>query len=92
VGEHLFTVLLLTLFMFFWLDVFWNWYEKFLARFGFTLPLIKLFKRIFWLLMTIIFWFTLLHRGFPKEFTITHFAFALFILCLYNAIKSFFKK
>ena len=89
VGDNLFIVTVLTLFMFFWIDIFRPWYIKFLTKRGLSEKSISTMMRILWVILTIIFWYTLLHRGMPDEFTITHFTYALFIFSLYGLIKSF---
>ncbi len=91
-GEYLFVVTALTLFMFFWIDVFRSWYVKFLSRRGTSAKSIRILMLIFWVTLTLVFWYTLLHRGMPKEFTIGHFAFALFIFSMYGLIRTIFKR
>ena len=88
-GDHLFIVTLVTLFMFFWIDIFRSWYIKFLTGRGVSEKIIKNLMRILWLILTSVFWYTLLYRGMPEEFTITHFSYALFIFSLYGMIKAF---
>ncbi len=90
-GEHILSISLLTLFMFFWLGVFWKWYNKFLQKIGFDEHVIRFAKRLFWTVMALIFWFTLINGELPNEFTLGHFAFALFIYSLYQTINSFAK-
>jgi len=91
-GTHLFVVSLLTLFMFIWIDVFRRWYFLFLRRRGMSVKSSNAMLRIFWVLLTMVFWYTLLYRGMPEEFTITHFAYALFVFSFYGLIRSFFRK
>ncbi len=88
-GDHLFVVTLVTLFMMFWIDVFRNWYRRFLSKRGMSERNIRNMMRIQWVILAIIFWYTLLHRGMPPEFNITHFSFALFVFSLYGLIKLF---
>jgi len=88
-GEHILSISLLTLFMFFWLDVFWKWYNTFLLKIGFDHHVIRFAKRLFWTVMALIFWFTLINGELPEQFTLGHFAFALFIYSLYQTIRSF---
>ena len=91
-GKHLFVVALISLFMLLWIDVFKRWYGRFLARRGMSLKNINTMMRIFWVILAMIFWYTLLHRGMPTEFSITHFAFTLFVYAFYNLIASFFRR
>ncbi len=91
-GKHLFVVALISLFMFLWIDVFKKWYVAFLQRRSMPARSITTMMRILWVILTLIFWYTLLHRGMPKEFSITHFAFALFVYSLYNLLVSFLHK
>jgi len=91
-GKHLFVVSFLTLFMFIWIDVFRRWYFLFLRRRGMSVRSSNTMMRIFWVLLTMVFWYTLLQRGMPKEFSITHFAFALYIFSFYGMLRSFFRK
>ena len=91
-GKHLFVVTLISLFMLLWIDVFRRWYVKFLAQRSISAKNINTMMRIFWVMLTLVFWYTLLHRGMPDEFSITHFAYALFVFAFYNLATSFFKK
>lgn len=91
-GKHLFVVSFLTLFMFIWIDVFKRWYLFFLRKRGVSARNRNAMVRIFWVILTTVFWYTLLQRGMPKEFTITHFAFALFVFSFYCLGRSFFRK
>jgi len=91
-GEHLFIVTLITLFMFFWIDIFRSWYIKFLTRRGVSEKIIINLMRILWLILTAVFWYTLLHRGMPKEFGITHFSYTLFIFSLYGLLQAFLRR
>lgn len=91
-GEYLFIVTALTLFMFFWIDIFQSWYIKFLTRQGLSAKKIRTMMLILWVVLTIVFWYTLLHRGMPAEFTIGHFAFALFIFSLFGLLKTISKR
>ena len=88
-GEHILSVTLITLFMFFWIDIFRSWYSKFLTRRGMTAKTIDNLMRILWIILTTVFWFTLLHRGMPEEFGITHFSYTLFIFSLYGLLRAF---
>jgi len=92
VGDHLFVVTAITLFMFFWINLFRKWYGGFLRKRGLSESSITNLMRIFWVIMTTIFWYTLLHRGMPSEFTITHFAYALFIFSLFGLIRAFWPR
>ena len=76
--------------MLLWIDVFRRWYGKFLTSRGLSEQSINNMMRIFWVLLTLVFWYTLLHRGMPDEFSITHFAYALFIFSFYRLLKAFF--
>ncbi len=87
-GEYIFVVTILTLFMFFWIEIFRSWYIKFLTQRGVTPETIRAMLLILWVILAIVFWFTLLHRGMPTEFTIGHFAFALFIFSLFNLVRT----
>lgn len=87
-GQHLFVVTLISLFMFFWIDVFQSWYVKFLSKRGMSSKRIAAMIRILWAILTLVFWYTLLHRGMPAEFTITHFSYTLFIFSLYGLLRS----
>jgi hypothetical protein len=91
-GKHLFVVTLISLFMLLWIDVFKSWYTKFLAQRGISSKSINTLMRILWVILTMVFWYTLLHRGMPEEFSITHFSFALFVFSFYNLFRSFFRK
>lgn len=91
-GDYLFVVAALTLFMFFWIDLFQSWYSKFLTRRGLAPQTIRTLMLIFWVVLTLVFWYTLLHRGMPDEFTIGHFAYALFIYALFHLLKAVFKR
>jgi hypothetical protein len=92
VGDYLFVVTALTLFMFFWIDIFRSWYVKFLTRRGVSATTIRTMMLILWVTLTLVFWYTLLHRGMPEEFTIGHFAFALFIFSIYSLFRTVFKR
>ncbi len=89
-GEHLFVVSALTLFMFFWIDVFRKWYARFLMRRGMSRRNVNSMMRILWIILAILFWYTLLHRGMPAEFNITHFSYTLFIFSLYGFLREIF--
>ena len=91
-GEHLFVVTLVTLFMLFWIDVFRSWYTRFLEKRGMSARNIRNMLRIQWAVLALIFWYTLLHRGMPEELSITHFAFSLFVFSLYGLLRSTFSK
>ncbi|MBN1466251.1 hypothetical protein JXA02_10840 [candidate division KSB1 bacterium] len=88
-GEHLFSVTLITLFMFFWIDIFRSWYVKFLTRRRVAKKTIDNLMRILWSILALVFWYTLMHRGMPEEFDITHFSYALFIFSLYGLLRAF---
>jgi hypothetical protein len=91
-GKYFLIVTLLILFLLAWMDVFLKWYPRFLERRGASAELKLTLQRIFWLVMAILFWHTLLQRGMPEEFSITHFAYTLFVVSIYGVIKSFFNR
>jgi len=88
-GENIFSVTLITLLMFFWIDIFRNWYIKFLKKRGVPERALRLAIRALWIILTMLFWYTLLQRGLPEEFTFVHFAYPLFIFSLYGLLRSF---
>ncbi len=88
-GEHLLIVSAITLFMFFWIDIFRKWYARFLLQRGMSPAAVNSMMRILWIILAIVFWYTLLYRGMPAEFNITHFSFTLFIFSLYGLLRGF---
>lgn len=91
-GEHLLIVTVMTLFMFFWIEIFQTWYKKFLSKRGMSEKRVRSMLRILWVILALVFWYTLLHRGMPTEFTITHFSYTLFIFSLYGLLRSLYIK
>lgn len=91
-GKHLFVVTAMSLFMLFWIEIFQTWYKKFLSKRGMSPDRIRSMLRILWVILTLVFWYTLLHRGMPVEFTITHFSYTLFIFSLYGLLRTFYKR
>jgi hypothetical protein len=90
-GEKLLVVSILTLVWLALIEWFSRWYALFLRPRVNTIVRSTLMK-IFWALLTIIFWVTLIRRGLPSEFDITHFSFALFVYSLYRLIRSLVTK
>ena len=87
-GEKLLSVSLMTLLMFFAIEWFYKWYGLFLSRRPLTEKLRRSVLRVFWVLLSTIFWLTLSRNELPDEFTITHFSFSLFIFSLFGLLKS----
>ncbi|MBN2001097.1 hypothetical protein JW935_26365 [candidate division KSB1 bacterium] len=91
-GEKLFTVVTLSLIVVFSIDWFLDWYDRFLDKRPVKPRVKNLFLNIFWVSLTLLFWHTLLNRDLPEKFTISHFAFALFIFSVHGLVQSFIKR
>lgn len=91
-GDKLFIVTVLTLFMFLGIDWFTNWYNKFLTNSITTLKYRTTLLKLVWAISALIFWIALLKKAMPESFTISYFLFALFIFSLFGLLKSVFRK
>jgi hypothetical protein len=74
------------------IDYFVKWYRKFLAKRNISKEVTLQLLKIFYALLAIIFWYALVRRGMPKEFTITHFAFTLFVYSAFRLLVAFISK
>ena len=91
-GQNLFVVTFLSLIMFYMIDWFSRWYPTYLDRFYRSAIFKRNLLRIWWAILAALFWFALLRKSMPDEFSITHFSFALFIFSLYRLLKSLIGK
>lgn len=87
-GEKMLSVSLMTLVMFFAIDWFVRWYNSFLQKRALDKRFRTLLIRLVWIISALLFWSAMFKKGMPHGFTITHFAFALFIFSVFGFVKS----
>ena len=91
-GDKLFVVTALTLFMFWGIDWFTRWYDKFLENSLITFKYRKTLVKLVWAISATIFWIALFKKAMPDSFSISYFLFALFIFSLFGLLRSVFSK
>lgn len=91
-GGRIFLVIILSMIMIIIIDLFPRWYSMFLNKMRIEAGMQRLFVRLAYVLLTFIFWESLVARQDFREITVSHFLFALFIFCLYKLIRSFQKQ
>lgn len=91
-GLKLMTTTLGSLILIFAMDFFIQWYRKFLDRFSLDAKTKLLINRIFWVVMALLFWRSLLYYGFPEQFGMPFLLFVLFIYSVRGLIIALFKK
>ena len=91
-GDKLLSVTLMTLLMFLGIDWFARWYDKFLQKSVMSFKFRKLIIRFVWVISATLFWIALYKKAMPDVFSMTHFAFALFVFSLYGLFKTVFTR
>jgi hypothetical protein len=92
VGSRLFVVSLLTLLMFLVMDWFSRWYNSFLTKRHGSEELRVNINRVMWILLALVFWYSLIQRGLPAVFDITYFSYSLFMYALFRFFQTFYNK
>ncbi|NOZ56656.1 MAG: hypothetical protein GXO73_07700 [Calditrichaeota bacterium] len=81
-GEKLLTATVASLVIIWAIDWFDGWYERFLERRGLSPQLRKNFRMIQWVVLALLFWFSLVNAGLPPKFGSAFFLYVLFIYSL----------
>jgi len=87
-GDKLFVVTALTLFMFLGIDWFSRWYDNFLTNSVVSSKYRKTLLKMVWAISATCFWIALFKKAMPDSFSISYFLFALFIFSLFGLIRS----
>lgn len=91
-GAQLFTITLGSLLIIWFIDLFVEWYSKYLRRFMPSKKIQSLFVNLVWALLAFIFWNALYRNHLPETFSLNYFLFVLFIYSLRGLIESFVRK
>ena len=81
-GEKLLTATVASLVIIWAIDWFDGWYDRFLERRGLNPRLRKNFRMIQWVVLALLFWFSLVNAGLPPKFGSAFFLYVLFIYSL----------
>jgi hypothetical protein len=91
-GEYLFVTLLTTLFLLTAIDIFANWYRKFLVRRKLPKYIRHFIEQAMWVLLALLCWNTLYRKFLPIEFDASHLLFTLFVFSLRGFVVSLIKQ
>lgn len=87
-GEKLLTATVASLALIGAVDWFDSWYNRFLSRRGISAVLRKRFRMVQWVVLALLFWYSLLSAGMPPRFGAPFFLFVLFIYSLRGLIAT----
>ena len=87
-GEKLLTATVASLVLIGAVDWFDGWYRQFLTRRGVSPTLQKRLRMVQWVLLALLFWYSLLSVGMPTRFGTPFFLFVLFIYSLRGLIAA----
>lgn len=90
-GLQMLTVIVASLLLVGFIDVFANWYAKYLFQ---RVPFVKirlLFRRLLWVVLAILFWLNLWVRRMPESFDMSYLLFVGFVYSVKGLIHAFTK-
>jgi len=91
-GLRLLVVVIASLILMVLIDLFIGWYEGYL-RYRFSNDRIILqIKRLFWIILALLFWMNLSARRLLPSISVSHLLFVVFIFCIYGFLTTFYKK
>ena len=91
-GAQLLSITLGSLLVILLIDLFVQWYGKFLMRWMPNIRIRTLLVHLLWALLAVIFWNSLYQKHLPETFTLTNFLFVLFIYSVRGLVESFVRK
>ncbi|NOY77589.1 MAG: hypothetical protein GXO76_06945 [Calditrichaeota bacterium] len=91
-GLKLLVVVIASLILMVSIDLFIGWYEGYL-RYRFSNDRIILqIKRLFWIILALLFWMNLSARRLLPSINVSHLLFVAFIFCIYGFLRTFYQK
>lgn len=87
-GAKLLTISAGSLVLIWCIDLFTNWYAKFLERWMPNIKIRTMLVQLVWAFLAIIFWNVLYYNHLPKSFSPAYFFFVLFIYSVHGLVTS----